>query len=396
MKRVVAYLVITLFAAFSSYATRPALAQSETPPTGPVGEVRGKIINRNSGNVVAESLEVMLHVLDQDFVDLDMKHAQSKPDGTFVFTDISFDANLQFTVMTIYDGVTYSSNPAPTDMKSMQVAVDVPVYETTNDLTSVQIDQMHVLFDFAEDGLEIKEIYVISNTSERTVKDVYKLEADRAATLKFPLQEDADYIFFKPDDQDRFVKFNGGFADTYPILPVTGSSQLMVIYLVPYDGEREYTYSAPLNVVRMNFLLPEQANVSLQGFGLTGPESVTLQNGESYEVYSYSGLNAGQTLSISIGGKVGTESSKNSNTRNSIAIGTTFLGFAIIGLGVWWWRKSENTRNADNDIHSNEATLDGLILEIAELDEEYEKGSLSSEAHQHLRQNLMRKAKRLL
>lgn len=394
MKRVVVYLLIMLFA-FSAYAASPALAQSETPPAGPVGEVRGAIINRNSGKVVAESLEVMLHVLDQDFVNLDMKHAQSRPDGTFVFADIPFDSNLQFTVMAIYDGVTYSSNPAPTDMKSMQVAVDVPVYETTNDLASVQIDQMHVLFDFAEDGLETREIYVISSASERTVKDVYELEPDKTATLKFPLPEDADYIFFKPDDQDRFLKFDGWFADTYPILPSTGSSQLMVSYLLPYNGEREYTYIAPLNVGRLNFFLPEQANISLQGAGLTGPESMTFENGESYKMYSYSGLNAGQTVSVSIGGKVATASRKSSNIRNSIAVVTAFLGFAIMGLGAWW-HKSGNTHNDDNDIHSNEATLEGLILEIAKLDEEYERGSLSAEAHQHLRQNLMGKAKRLL
>lgn len=395
MKRVVAYLFITIFA-FSSYAARPALAQSETPPAGLVGEVRGTIVNRNSGKVVAESLEIMLHVLDQDFVDLDMKHAQSRPDGTFVFADIPFDANLQFTVMAIYDGVTYSSNPAPAEMKSLQVAVDVPVYETTNDLASVQIDQMHVLFDFAEDGLETKEIYVISSSSDRTVKDVYKMEADQFATLQFPLPADADYIFFKPDDQDRFIKYSGGFADTYPILPSTGSSQLMVSYLVPFDGNREYAYTAPLNVARMNFLLPDKANVSLQGFGLTGPESMTLQNGESYEVYSYSGLNAGQTVSLSLDGEVAPESNTTSNTRNSIAVIAAILGSAIIGAGIWWWRKSENTPNDDNDIHSNEATLDGLILEIAKLDEEHEQGSLSAEAHQRLRRELMGRAKRLL
>ena len=395
MKRLVASLLLTIFA-FSAYTTRPAQAQSETPPAGPVGEVRGTIINRNSGAVVAESLDVMLHVLDQDLADLDMKHAQSQSDGTFVFADIPFDANSEFTVMATYQGVTYASNPAPAEMQSMQVAVDVPVYDTTNDLTGVQIDQMHVLFDIAEDGLETSEIYVISSASDHTVKDVYQLESDQAATLKFPLPADADYIFFKPDEQDRFVKFKGGFADTSPILPSTGSSQLMVSYLVPYQGTREYSYTAPLNVAKINFLLPDKANMSLQGTGLTGPESMTLQSGESYEVYSYAGLQAGQTVSISIGGKVVTQPSTSSNTRNKIAIGTAFLGFAIIGAGIWWWRKSENTSHDDNDIHSNAATLDGLILEIAKLDEEHDQGQLSTEAHQRLRQELMRRAKRLL
>jgi hypothetical protein len=392
MKRWLAYLLITIFV-FSWYATRPVLAQSETPPTGPLGEVRGTIINRNSGKVVTESLEVMLHVLDQGLVDLDMKHAQSQPNGTFIFADIPFDPNLQFTVMAVYDSVTYSSDPTPAEMQSKQVVVDVPVYDTTNDLAGVQIDQMHVLFDFAEDGLETKEIYVISSASNRTVKDVYQLESDQAATLKFPLPDDADYIFFKPDEQDRFVKFNGGFADTSPLLPSTGSSQLMVSYLVSYDGEREYDYTAPVNVAQINFLVPDQANASLQGPGLTGPESMTLQNGESYEVYSYFGLNTGQTISISINGNVATEPSKSNNTKGSIAGVTAFLGFAIIGVGIWWWRRSENIQN---DIHSNEVILDGLILEIAQLDEEFEQGNLSAEVHQQRRQSLMRQAKRLL
>lgn len=396
MKRVFAYLCLALFI-LSAFAIRPVLAQSETPPAGPVGEVHGTIINRNSGKVVAESLDVMLHVLDQNLNDLDMKHAQSQPDGTFVFTNILFESNLQFTVMAIFDGATYSSNPAPADMNSMQVALDVPVYDSTTDLTNVQIDQMHVLFDFAEDGLETKEIYVLSSTSDRTVKDVYELAADKTATLKFPLPDDADYIFFKPDDQDRFVKVEGGFADTYPILPSTGSSQLMVSYLVPYNGEREYTYTAPLDIGSVNFLLPEKANVSLQGTGLIGPESMTLQNGKSYEVYSYSNLKMGQTMNVSIGGRVAsTGLGKNNNTRNALAVGVAFLGLTIIGAGVWWWRKSDNSPEVVEDTSPNEITLNGLVLEIAELDDEYEQGRLSAEAHQQLRQNLMRKAKRLL
>lgn len=396
MKRVLVYLIIALFA-FSAYFTHPALAQAETPATGPVGEVRGTITNHNTGKLVTESLEIMLHVLDQDLTDLDMKHAQSQSDGTFVFADVPFDANLQFTVMAIYNGATYSSNPSPVDMNSMQVAVDVPVYDSTTDLTDVRIDQMHVLFDFAEDGLETQEIYVISSASERTVKDVYQLEAEKFATLKFPLPADADYIFFKPDDQDRFIKLNRGFADTYPILPSIGSSQLMVSYLVPYNGEREYAYTAPLDIGNLNFLLPETSNVSLQGAGLTGPESMILENGESYEVYSYSDLNMGQTVRISIGGQFTSgELGKNSNTSNFLAIGAAVLGFAIIGAGIWWWRRSENSPEVGNGISSNSATLDGLILEIAKLDEDHERGRLSAEAYQQLRQNLMRKAKRLL
>ena len=157
-----------------------------------------------------------------------MLHGQAQPDGTFLFTDVAFDEQLQYAVMATYDGVTYFSETTAVNLTSMQVALEVPVYESTSGLAGVQVDQMHVLFNFAEDGLETKEIYILSNSGERTVKDVYKLEGDKSATFKFPLPSGADFIFFKPDDQDRFVKFDGGFADTYPILPGTRSAQIMV------------------------------------------------------------------------------------------------------------------------------------------------------------------------
>jgi hypothetical protein len=397
MKRLSLYALIALFV-FSLFEARPALAQSEIPPAGPVGEIRGTVINRNTGKVVAESLEVMLHVLDQDFAELDMKHAQSGNDGTFAFADIPFDANLQFVVMAIYNDVAYSSDPAPVNSDAMQVVIDVPVYETTTDLSSVQIDQMHVLFDFAEDGLETKEIYVISSSSERTVKDVYQLTPDQTATLKFPLPEDADYIFFKPEEQDRFVKFKDGFADTSPILPSTESLQLMVSYLVPYSGEREYTYTAPMNVAQISFLVPDQAGVSLQGSGLTELDPMTLQNGETYKVYSYLELKAGQTVNLSIRGKVVSEldnlEEKASNT--PLAVGIALLGLAIMGAGIWWWYRPENTQDEIPEVVSSRTALDDLIIEIAKLDEDFEQGKLSPEAHQQLRQELMGKAKHLL
>lgn len=394
MTRNLLYLLILLFT-FSPSATQTALAQAETPPPGPVGEIRGTVLNRNSGEVATESLEVMLHVLDLDFVEKGMTHGQSQPDGTFVFPNVPFDASLQFAVMTTYDGVTYFSDTVPADMTSLQMKIDVPVYETTTDLENVQVDQMHVLFEFSPDGLETKELYIISNTGEQTVKDAYDLGNDKFAALKFPLPEDADYLFFKPEDQDRFVKLTGAFADTYPVLPGNQSSQVATSYLVPYSGERVYAYTAPVDIAQINFILPDQAGISLTGSGLTGPKSTTLQDSTPYQVYSYSDLKAGQTLSLTIAGATNSPQ-KNTSTSNVIAIGVAFLGFTIIGGGVWWWRRPESTEVEEDEITANEPTLDDLIARIARLDKTYEQDGLSPEEYQHQRQMLMQKAKQLL
>jgi hypothetical protein len=395
MKKVVFYLSAILLTA-SAFVTRPALAQTQAPPAGPTGVVSGTIIDRNTGSAVNTELDVMLHVMDQDFTETGMLHGRSQPDGTFVFSEVPFDANSQYAVMAIYDGVTYFSDTAPVDMTSMRVALEVPVYESTSDLAGVQVDQMHVLFTFAEDGLETKEIYILSNAGERTVKDVYKLEQDKSAALKFPLPSDADYVFFQPDDQDRFVKFNGGFADTYPILPGKQPAQIMVSYFVPYSGERTYDYTAPLNIATMNFLVAEQENASLRGPGLGGPERMTLQDGKAYLVYSYSSLKAGQTVKVSLAGQGTTEDKKVKDATIPLAGGAAVLGLAAISFGVWWWRKPEHDQSEEGDAQAEETTLDELIVEIARLDEEYEHDGLSSVEHQRLRQNLMRKAKHFL
>src|SRR5512147_50307 len=116
MKRTAFFLLIGLLAVSVLLTTRPVLAQTETPPTGPTGKVIGRVVNQNSGKVVTESMEVMLHILDQDLVEQGMTHAQSQPDGAFVFADVPFDAGLQYAVMAIYDGVTYFSNTTAGDM----------------------------------------------------------------------------------------------------------------------------------------------------------------------------------------------------------------------------------------------------------------------------------------
>ena len=75
MRKILFPVLILLFA-LSSFPTQPAQAQEQTPPAGPLGAVRGTVINRNTGQLVKESLEVMLHILDQNLTDKGMEHGQ--------------------------------------------------------------------------------------------------------------------------------------------------------------------------------------------------------------------------------------------------------------------------------------------------------------------------------
>jgi hypothetical protein len=147
----------------------------------------------------------------------------------------------------------------------------------------------------------------------------------------------------------------------------------------------------------MNFIVPEQSGISLTAEGLQSPEVTTLQDGTIYQVYSYSDLKAGTSLSVTLSGTP-LGASKNTSASNALAISVAFLGFAIIGIGVWWWRRPEaiEEQGSETTATLDQPTLDDLIAEIARLDETYEQEGLSPEEHQRQRQDLMQRAKHLL
>ena len=394
------YFVVLMSVILFAWSASPTAtnAQEPTPPAA-TGEATGTIVNQNQGTSVAESLEVMLHIWDEQYVELGMLHAQSQPDGTFRFTEVALGPGQLYAVMVTYEDVLYYSNTVPAVDGSNLLELDVPVYETTTDLSAVQIDQMHILFNFATDGLETTEIYLLSNMGQRTVKDAVTLEDGQTAALSYPLPADADFIFFQPTEQNRFIKFPGGFADTSPVLPGERTEQHTVKYLVPLSQVQAYSYTAPLNIKTMNFLLPQNAGVSLAGEGLAGPQPVTLDSGASFMVYSYSDIPAGQTIKVTFSGKpVPVSRSKPGNQTLPLALGGGVLGLVMIGVGVWWRFRPEDVADEDDktDVNTGESTFDDLITQIARLDEAFEQGEVDEGKYHRERRRLREQAKSML
>lgn len=382
----------------ASLMTAPGRAQAQTvTPPAPSGEVTGKIINQNTGTTVTESQEVMLHIWDQGNAAINMLHAQSGADGTYLFTGVALQPQYVYGTMTVFDGVTYSSQVLPPKDGSDRLDLDVPVYETAQDPSAIQVDQMHVLFNFAEDGLETTEIYALSNSGMRTIKDAVKLDDGTTATMRYPLPGNADYVFFQPDEADRFIKFAGGFADTSPLQPGGQGDRFAVQYMVPYSQDGTFEYTAPVGIKALNFVLPQNSGVQLKGEGLAGPELVTLQAGKSYEVYALSDVRAGQALRVTLSGKP-TLGGKAASTRQlslPLGLGAGLLGLAMIGAGVWWWRKPEadGEENQRTGAASGETGLDELIAQIARLDGLHERGDLEEDWYRDERTRLLREAK---
>lgn len=386
----------------------PVSAQTGTPPSAPeagwTGAVTGSLVNRSPHGEVPDKVEVMLHAWDQNQGEKFMLHGESTAEGDFRFEEVSFEPGLIYAVMADYEGAMYLSEPYQIQAEETSFEVEVPIYESTSDLAQVRVDQMHVLFYFAQGGLAVSEVYVISNSGDYTVKDAVALEDGTKATLQFPLPEEAANLYFERDPGDRYVQVEGGFADTAPLVPGHANNQIMLTYVLPYEDAFTYIYTAPLEIASLSFLYAQDGGLELEGEALTPAGSWPMSNGANFGVLSHPALQAGETVQVNISGEppaasasmpamgsVEEPAAKNSNL--GLGIGGVVLGLALVGVGVWWWRKPQGDDLGDTEVGEEEASFEHALTEIALLDEAFERGEIPEEGYHDQRARLIRQVK---
>ncbi|MAT43735.1 MAG: hypothetical protein CL609_15465 [Anaerolineaceae bacterium] len=370
-------------------------AQTPTPPQGNEswnGKVLGAIINETAGANVPDNLELMLHAWDEHNTDKLMLHGKSTSDGTYSFEDVSFEPGLIYAVMANYNDAMYFSESKQAVSGQTSIQLDIPIYEETNDLSNAQIDQLHVLFYNDQYGVEVSEVYVLSNLGDKTIKDALQLEDGTNVTVKFPLPEDATNVSFKGDNGGRFLQFPNGFADTAPLVPGEQRSRVMVTFLLPEKTNHSFSYRAPIPIGSMSFLLPKDSGVSLEGEGVALSGVWPMQNGENFSVYSHDALKAGESLQLllKIDGDLGNKKFPDSESRNfDVGIGLAGLILGIALLFVGWWI-SKHPGKKDLPITKS---FDDLITEIAVLDYAFDRGEIENDDYVNRRLELQQMAK---
>lgn len=414
-----------LFAAFpvrawaqsaSPEKSTPTITPTAAAPDLPKGVITGKIINKNDLSKPVGNLEVMLHIFDQGQNQLGMLHGTSVQDGSFTIADVPFQAGMGYAAAVVYEGTTYYSQIALAESGKTSLSLEVAVYESTTDLSKVQVEQMHVLFNFAGDGIEVKELIALSNLGEQTVKDAVEVPGNNGAkaAVQFPLPEKADFIYFEPQDEGRFLKFPGGFADTSSIAPGQMVSQLLVSYLTPYTTPLRYQLKTTLPVKRVNFVIAKDSGVTLKAEGLGEPETITAQGGQTLFLYKLENVPAGQTRDLTFEGEPVIPKSQAAaaasqanllNQKTPLFLGLGVFGVALLGGGAFWWvRSSKRSKGNEVDEEGLEGELgeneqpvfDSLLIQIAKLDKAFDQGEVDKDTYNAQRNELKTQAKALL
>lgn len=356
MRNIIArMLMVTTLLLFMVPAT--ATAQEETPPANENEGVivRGVIMNRTTGDPAPEGLNLMLHAWDESGSPRGMVHGVSGSGGTFELEDVIVEKGVFYAVMVTFNRATYFSDPVEALEDGELEPIEVAVYDTTTDSSDVKIDFLYLITRFDQGGLSVTEIYGLSNLGNLTIDEAITLEDGKKATLKVSLPAVAANVSFPSASADRYILFEGGFADTQPLVPGEGKGQITAIYVLPYDGNLKVSRGVPFETDEVIVFLPHEAGLSLEVEGAEYQGVKTLGGGaEAYEAYNLGQQSAGEQFELTFSGDPQSPSLAESEdllsskqVDQNILFGGVTLGVALIVFGLWMRRRDDAVRDED-------------------------------------------------
>ncbi len=324
----------------------PAIAQGEDPPQDVTFTVEGTIVNHNTNDPPSEGLAIMLHAWDSNGQEKAMIHSESNSGGSFTFENVLFDPEIFYAVMVTYEGATYFSEPAQAQPDETIESIDVLIYETTNDLSQLKLEMVHMIFDFGQGGLVVGEIYGLVNQGEQTLAESIILENGSKATVAFTLPEGAANVSFPGSAPERYSLFQGGFSLNQPLTPQNDSGMVFVSYTLPFEKQLTLERELPLEAAAVNLLIPHEGGMNVEADRVEYVGVRTGGNNDTYEIFTLGQMPAEKPFALTISGDpvesealIERETVSNNNGDEGLLIGAAALGFSLIAAGIWWWRR---------------------------------------------------------
>ncbi len=343
------------------------------------GELSGQVVNKTPGFGMPAGLSVSVFGYEgQDlFTTLTTTIGA---DGAFAFDAVPFRAGRQFVATTTYNNITYASPVGTFDLSSSALALSLPIYETTDDTAALAAEQVHLFLEFlTPDELTVGELVVFSNTGGRAYS------ATSANPLRFSLPAGATSLTVQDAQPDTdFVRTADGFTLLWSVPPGSATTQVLYSYKLPYSNGLKLEERALYPITSVNLL------VSDLGIRVTGPNLQALgqQNfqGRAFQNFTRTALAPGETLTVELSGAVGAAPGAASNLTGSL-VGAGALLAALAAVSIWYFRRPAVPQPAQRK--------EGLLQDIADLDDEYDAGKISAADYRVQRAKLKAELTRL-
>ncbi len=351
--------------------------------------ISGRVVNASGGTLPA-GLTVTLLGYDQMQPALELT-AQPAEDGNFLFEKVEINPERVFVATVDMNGYVYNSDMllASDILAGTEARVNIHVYDSTTDTSSLSAERMHVFFDFPTEGtVQVAELFILSNSSNLMVT-----AADSGqGVVEFTLPEGATNLTFQEGALgERYIQTEKGFADTASIPPGSGTLQVLFAYDLPYDGKLDVALTPPLPVTAAVIIGPS-SGVRLSSDQLADAGVKDMQ-GVSVHLYTAQGLSGGAPLNVRLAGRPGATGMLDSGTATGLIVGGISLAVSIGLMGYYLYSKRKELvgQEVDEEEEDGPETVDGLVDAIVALDDLYQSGQLPKEAYDERRAELKEK-----
>ncbi len=349
--------------ASATTGTPPAGGQTSPGTTSPAPTsggitVEGYLVNGTSGQPVPGNLPITFYIFPGGTGQSAITQTlQSDAQGHFVLTTTQAAPGDMVAATTEYKQLNFFSN---LESYAPQVTVPITIYESTADATNVSIATLHIVATpGASGGLDVSEIYVLSNTGDHIVagfgQPVMQLGLPAGVTNVTPDSNMPADVLVQHDN----------VLDYYDAIPVgTNGGQIIFQYNIP-NGPFKLDRPLFQRVDSVNLLVEgDPTQLSVNGAQLVSAGTQDIQ-GKTYQQFHAASLESGQTLALTISGPGG----GGLDWRILAGIGLVIVG--VVGVFVW-----QRGRGKGAAADSTESQRDALIDQIAALDDDFAAGKL--------------------
>jgi hypothetical protein len=359
------------------------------------GVAIGEVTNGTSGGTIPTGAPVTL----QFFSEAEWTNTYTSTldaDGTFRIADLEAESGNDFLAHIVYQDVSYYSEPINLDGESV---ADIQIYEATDDLSLVQVDQAHLFVVPTGDRLQIAEYYLIGNTGERTYIGADQDDGDERTTVAFTVPTAAMGLTFDgPGLGERFVGDAASFADSLPIPPGTATIEVDFSYELSYEEGLELTRE--LNVpVQSVVIIVSGSEIGLEGPGVEFGGMMDTQMGRAAS-YTAGPYTAGVPLilrfvpqdsavaaPVEAATRAETSGPRQRDPSSEMLIGGVVLAVAaFVAYQVWQAQPIPPMPQGARD----------TVADIVALDERYARGDLTDQNYERRRAALKNKIRSYL
>ncbi|MGB5050789.1 MAG: c-type cytochrome [Caldilineaceae bacterium] len=368
------------------------------------GILSGRVEQGTAGGTSVAGIEVVLEGF-VDFEPVATFTTTASTDGSFAFANLSTDPSVVYFASATLEGISYSSPILLFAEGQESLQADFSVYEPTDDDSGIAIERAHWIVDSQPGALVVAQIYAYGNSSDRAFTGRAVEGLDVPATVAISVPPAAVEITFDNGALGgRFRQVSHIIYDTAPVVPGSGTRQIVMRYALPFQGtSAEFSGALPYAASSLNLLVAELSGMEVEVSGLdsVGPQDI---QGKTYQMWQREGIAPDQQVTVRLSGLLeagevdpraaGPASGDSQSTAASVRVpqledwtpwalgGVLFLGLAAGLAWAWQTRIAQSSDDTKSLMHRQRAEL---LQRIAKLDDLHAVGEVSDDNWQQQR-----------